>query len=99
MNIYILLSVAIALSVAFHFVGIYAGAKKIVWLVIVLLWAGSINIAMSEIKPKGYEFIEKIKGQYPNVDQQIESALPEISIYEIIGIRKAYKEAKASSEH
>ncbi len=99
MNIYILLVVAIALSVAFHFVGVYAGAKKIVWLVIILLWAGGINIAMSEIKPKGYEFIEKIKGQYPSVDQQIESALPKISIYEIIGIRKAYKEAKASSEH
>ena len=99
MNIYILLSVAIALSVAFHFIGVYAGAKKIVWLVIALLWAGSINIAMSEIKPNGYDFIEKIKGKYPSVDQEIESALPEISVYELIGIRKAYKEAKASSEH
>lgn len=99
MNIYIFLIISVVLSVAFHFIGIYAGAKKTVWLMLALLWAGGINIAMSEIKPKGYEFIEKIKGQYPSVDQQIESALPEISIYEIIGIRKAYKEEKASSEN
>ncbi|MEA3521973.1 MAG: hypothetical protein U9R50_03285 [Campylobacterota bacterium] len=99
MNVYIVLASAFALSVAFHFIGVYAGAKKIVWLVIVLLWAAGINIAMSEIKPKGYDFVEKIKGQYPKVDDEINRALPEISIYEIIGIRKVYKQEKASSEN
>ncbi len=99
MNIYIVLTTAITLSVIFHFIGIYAGAKKTVWLVIFLLWVAAINIAMSEIKPSGYNFIEKIKGQYPQVDKEIEESLPEISVYEIISIRKAYKEAKASSEN
>jgi len=99
MNIYILIISGIILSIGFHFVGVYAGAKKTVWVTIILLWAAAINIAMSEIKPKGYDFIEKIKGEYPVVDEEINRALPEISIYEIIGIKRAYQEAKASSEN
>ena len=91
MNIYILLSVALSLSIAFHFVGVYAGAKKTVWFMLVLLWAGSINIAMSEIKPKGYEDLEKMKGQFADTDALIEEALPKVSIYEMLGIKKSYQ--------
>jgi len=82
--------VAILLSVGFHFIGVYAGAKKIVWIMIVLMWAGAVNIAMSEIKPSGYEEIEKIKGQFADTDKLIEEAGKEISVYEMIGIKKSH---------
>jgi len=91
MNIYILLTVAIGLSVGFHFIGVYAGAKKTVWLMLVLLWAGAINIAMSEIKPKGYTDLKEIKGQFSDTDLLIEEAGEEVSIYEMIGIKKSYQ--------
>ena len=100
MNIYTVLIGATLLSIALHYVGVYANAKKTVWLTIVLLWSGSISIAMSEVKPSAYEKIEKIKGKYKSVDEEIQKALPEVSIYEMIGIMKIYKkEKKASSEH
>lgn len=86
----LVLIVAVLLSVGFHFVGIYAGAKKTVWVMIVLMWAGAINIAMSEIKPSGYEEIQKMKGQFDDTDKIIEDAGEEISVYEMIGIKKSY---------
>ena len=86
----LVLIVAVLLSVGFHFIGVYAGAKKIVWIMIVLMWAGTINIAMSEIKPGGYEEIEKMKGQFADTDKIIEEAGEEISVYEMIGIKKSY---------
>jgi len=91
MGLTIILIIAIVLSVIFHFIGVYAGAKKIVWLVIVLLWAGSINVAMSEIKPKGYKDIETMKGKYVNTDKIIENSLPEVSVYEMIKIKNSFK--------
>ena len=86
----IVLIIAVLLSVGFHFVGVYAGAKKIVWIMIVLMWAGTINVAMSEIKPSGYEEIQKMKGQFADTDKIIEEAGEEISVYEMIGIKKSY---------
>ena len=86
----LVLVVAVLLSIGFHFVGVYAGAKKIVWVMLVLMWAGTINIAMSEIKPSGYEEIEKMKGQFADTDKIIEEAGEEISVYEMIGIKKSY---------
>jgi len=68
MTLIIVLLSALTLSVAFHFVGVYAGAKKTVWLMIVLMWAAAINISMSEVKPKGYAEIEKMKGKYKELD-------------------------------
>ncbi len=91
MNIYIILSVAAVLSLAFHFIGVYAGATKVVWLMLVLMWAGAINIYMSEIKPSGYEEIEKMKGQFSDTDALIQEAMPEISIYEMLSIKKSYQ--------
>ena len=87
MILIIVLLSAIILSLAFHFIGVYAGAKKTVWVMIVLLWAAAISIAMSEIKPQGYADIEKIKGQYKEVDLLIEKAMPNISIYEMLEIK------------
>ncbi len=90
MSLNILLIVGVVLSVIFHFIGTYAGAKKIVWLVIALMWAGSISIAMSEIKPKGYEDVKKMQGKYADTDKLIAEAGDEISIYEILVIKKSY---------
>ncbi len=90
MSLTVVLTIAIALSVAFHFIGVYAGAKKTVWLMIVLFWAAGINMAMSEIKPKGYKEIESMKGKYGETDALIEAAMPEVSIYEMLAIKKSY---------
>jgi uncharacterized membrane protein len=90
MSLTVILSVAIVLSIIFHFVGVYAGAKKTVWLMIVLFWAAGINMAMSEIKPKGYKDIESMKGLYSDTDKLIEEAMPEVSIYEMLAIKKSY---------
>lgn len=92
MNLAIILIVAIILSIAFHFAGVYANAKKTVWVMLVLMWAGAINIAMSEIKPKGYEDINSMKGKYKDVDLLIEKAMPEVSIYEMLEIKKSFYE-------
>ena len=86
----IVIIIGLLLSVGFHFIGVYAGAKKTVWVVIVLMWAATINIAMSEIKPSGYEEIQKMKGQFSDTDKLIEEAGDEISVYEMIGIKKSY---------
>ncbi|WP_455756376.1 hypothetical protein [Sulfurimonas sp.] len=90
MSLYIILIIAIALSVAFHFVGVYAGAKKTVWLMILIMWAGSINIAMSEVKEKAYEDLTKIEGKYKDTDKIIKEARPEISVYEMVLIKNSF---------
>jgi hypothetical protein len=57
---------------------------------------------MSEVKPKGYEYLEKIKGQYEKVDKEIQEAYPEVSLYELLSIKKTYSKEKAlanSSKH
>ena len=90
MSLNIILTVAIILSIGFHFIGVYAGAKKTVWLMIVLMWAGAINIAMSEVKPKAYEDIKKIQGKYSDTDKLIEDSMPNISVYEMILIKNSF---------
>lgn len=90
MSLSVILAIGIVLSIIFHFVGVYAGAKKIVWLVIVLMWAASINIAMSEIKPSGYKAIKKMQGKFSDTDKLIAEAGENISVYELILIKKSY---------
>ncbi|EQB39460.1 hypothetical protein M947_05560 [Sulfurimonas hongkongensis] len=90
MSLSIILIVGIVLSIIFHFIGVYAGAKKTVWLVIVLMWAASINIAMSEIKPAGYKAINEMKGKFSDTDKLIDEAGEKISVYELILIKKSY---------
>lgn len=94
MSLPILLGVGIVLSIIFHFAGVYAGAKKTVWVMIVLMWAGSISIATSEIKPKGYQEIDKMKGKYSQTDKIIEEALPKVTVYELVLIRNSYNNNK-----
>ncbi len=98
MSLTVVLIIAILLSVAFHFVGVYAGAKKTVWLMIVIMWAGSISFAMNEIKPSGYKEIEKMKGHYSDTDRLIEESMPEISLYELLAIKKSYNTNKNSNK-
>ena len=91
MSLSIILIVAIILSIGFHFIGVYTGAKKTVWVMLFIMWAGSFNIAMSEIKPKGYEQIKKIQGQFDNTDALILDAGDEISVYEMVVIMESYQ--------
>jgi len=90
MSLNIILAVATILSIGFHFIGVYANAKKTVWLMIVLMWAGSFNIAMSEVKPKAYEDLKKMQGKYEDTDALIAEAQPEISLYEMILIKSSF---------
>ncbi len=90
MSLEIVLGVAVALSIAFHFVGVYADAKKTVWVMLLLMWAAAISIATSEVKPKGYEEIKAIKGQFSDTDKVIEEAMPKVSVYEMILIKKSF---------
>ncbi|MCX6051646.1 MAG: hypothetical protein NTZ60_03950 [Campylobacterales bacterium] len=94
MNLIIVLISGTVLSIIFHFIGVYADAKKTVWTVIILLWAAAVSIAMSEIKPKGYAEIEKMKGNNPQTDLLIIQAQPKISIYEMLEIKKSFAENK-----
>lgn len=95
MSLPIIVTIAILLSIAFHFVGVYVGAKKSVWLMLAIMWAGTFSLAMSEVKPKGYKEIEKMKGQFSDTDKIIEEAMPEVSIYEMIVIKKSYNMNKS----
>ena len=90
MSLSIILIIGITLSIIFHFIGKYADAQKFVWIVIILMWVGSINIAMSEIKTGGYEEIKKMKGLFADTDKLIEEAGDEISVYEMLGIKKSH---------
>ncbi len=90
MSLSIILIIGVILSIAFHFVGVYANARNIVWFVLVLIWASAINISMSEIKPKGYEDIEQMKGEYKDTDTLIEEAGESVSVYEMILIKNSY---------
>ena len=94
MSLTIVLIVAVILTAIFHFIGVYAKAQKIMWIMLVIMWAGSISIALQEISPKGYEDLEKIKGQDAALDQLIQESLPEISVYEMLVIKKSEHELK-----
>ena len=98
MTLTILLISALVISLGFHFVGVYTNSKKTVWVMLVFVWAMAFGTAMNEIKPSGYEEIEKMKGKFTQTDKLIEESLPEISFYEMIGIKKSYQEAKAAAK-
>ena len=92
MSLTIILIIAIILTIIFHFIGVYAGAKKVVWIVLALFWAGSISIAMQEIKPEGYNDLEKLKGVDKELDATIQEAMPKVSVYEMLVIKKKQHE-------
>jgi hypothetical protein len=89
MSLTIVLIIAVILTVIFHFIGVYANAKRTVWIMLALMWAGSISISMQEISAKGYEDLEKIKGKDAGLDKLIEESLPKISVYEMLVIKKS----------
>jgi uncharacterized membrane protein len=97
MTLFIVLLSALILSIAFHFVGVYADAKKTVWIMLVLMWAAAINLAMSEIKPQGYKEIIKMKGKYKDIDLMIEQSMPKISIYEMLEIKNKFNNMQSNS--
>ncbi|MCW8953825.1 MAG: hypothetical protein OQK48_02660 [Sulfurimonas sp.] len=90
MTLPILLVASALLSLGFHFLGVYIGAKKTIWAMLVFVWAVAIGTAMNEIKPSGYKDIQKMKGQFSDTDKLIEEAMPEVSLYEMIVIKKSY---------
>lgn len=90
MSLTLLIAIGIILSIIFHFIGVYAGAKKIVWIVIILTWAAVISIARSEVKPKAYNAIKEMQGKYKDTDKLIKEAMPKVSLYELITIKNSY---------
>ncbi len=92
MSLTLLLGIGVAVTVLFHFIGVYAGAKKIVWTAIVFIWTGVILVATSEVKPKAYGEIKKMQGKYEETDKLIKEAMPKVSLYELIEIKKSYLE-------
>jgi len=98
MSLALLLGIGIGITIIFHFIGVYADAKRIVWIAIILIWAGVISIATNEIKPKGYEEIKKMKGHYKETDKLINEALPEVSLYELIKIKNNYLQNKQKAK-
>jgi hypothetical protein len=98
MSLTVILIIAIMLSVVFHFVGVRIDAKKSVWAMLVIIWAVSIGTITNEIKPKGYKDIEKMKGRFSDTDKLIEEAMPEVSLYEMIVIKKSFNTNKLANE-
>jgi len=94
MGLTIVLIIAVILTAIFHFIGVYANAKKTVWVMLAIMWAGSISIALQEISPKGYEDLEKVKGKDAALDKLIAESLPEVSVYEMLVIKKREIELK-----
>jgi len=90
MSLALLLSIGIIITIIFHFIGVYAGAKKIVWIAIILTWAAVISVATSEVKPKAYDDIKQMQGQYKDTDKLIKESMPHISVYEMILIKNSY---------
>jgi len=90
MSLTLLLSIGVVITVLFHFIGVYAGAKKIVWIALVLIWAAVISVATGEVKPKAYDEIKAMQGKYEDTDRLIKEAMPKVSLYELIKIKNSY---------
>ena len=90
MSLTLLLGIGVAITIIFHFIGVYVEAKKIVWIAIVLIWAAVISVATSEVKPKAYEEIKAMQGKYEDTDKLIKESMPEVSLYELIKIKNSY---------
>ena len=90
MSFVLLLTIGIVITIIFHFIGVYAGAKKTVWFAILLIWAAVISVATSEVKPKAYDEIKLMQGKYPDTDKLIKEAMPKVSVYEMIKIKNSY---------
>ncbi|WP_457744257.1 hypothetical protein [Sulfurimonas sp.] len=94
MSLAILVIIGIILTIIFHFIGVYANAKRTVWIAILLIWAGAISIATQEVKPKAYDEIKSMQGKYTDTDKLIKEAMPTVSLYELINIKNSYLQHK-----
>lgn len=99
MSLGILIISGIVLSALFHLAGVATGAKKSVWIIIVAVWALAISIANGEIKEKGYKEIENMRGKYATTDKLIEEALPTVTTYEMIMIKKSFNQNKKEAQN
>ena len=90
MSLNVILIIGVLLSVGFHFIGVYVNAKKTIWVMLVLMWAGSISVTMNEVKPSAYDEIKKMQGQFGDTDKLIEEAGEHMSLYEFLVIKKSY---------
>ncbi|MBA1433227.1 MAG: hypothetical protein FAF04_06480 [Epsilonproteobacteria bacterium] len=90
----ILLSIGILLTIVFHFIGVYTKSVKMVWIALILIWAGVISVATNEVKPKAYDEIKKMQGQYADTDKLIEEAMPKVSLFELLEIKNSYLKHK-----
>lgn len=84
----------IILTIIFHFLGVYTKSIKIVWIVIIALWAFVLDVAFSEIKEPGYKKLEKMKGKFEETDKLINKAMPEVRAYEMFEIQKNFYKNK-----
>jgi len=85
-----LIIVAIVATVILHFIGVFTKSVKLVWIVIIFLWAFGIDVFVSEIKPTGYDEIKKMEGKYPDTDKLIQQAGKKVSFYELLEIKQSY---------
>ena len=90
MSLTLLLGIGVAITIIFHFIGVYVEAKKIVWTALVLIWAAVISVATGEVKPKAYDEIKAMQGKYEDTDKLIKESMPEVSLYELIKIKNSY---------
>jgi hypothetical protein len=98
MSLTLLLGIGVFITIVFHFIGAYAGAKRLVWVAIILLWAAAISFVNHEVKPQAYEDIKMMKGKYTQTDKLIEDAMPTVSLYELIQIKNSYLKNKHAQE-
>jgi hypothetical protein len=90
MSITALLTIGIIATILLHVAGVFTKSVKLVWIVIIFLWAAGIDVFVSEIKPKGYEEVKKMQGKYPTTDKLIQEAGDKISFYELLKIKKSF---------
>jgi len=91
MSLMTLIIAGLVVSLGFHFLGVYTKSKKTVWIMLVFVWSAAIGTALNEIKPSGYADIAKMKGKFADTDKLIEESMPEVSLYEMIIIKKSYQ--------
>ncbi len=90
MSIGALLGVGIVATILLLGAGYKLKALKFVVIALLFFWAVGIDIFVSEIKPKGYDEIAKMKGKCHDTDQLIQEAGETISLYEFLAIKRSF---------
>ncbi|NPA66021.1 MAG: hypothetical protein GXO11_03975 [Epsilonproteobacteria bacterium] len=98
MSITGLIIIGIIATLILHFIGIFTKSLKLVWIVIIFLWAFGIDVFVSEIKPKGYEEVKKMQGKYKDTDELIQQSGKKISFYELLEIKQSYLKHEREEE-